>query len=618
LLNRLPGHWLMALFFSLLAVVQGITYATVIPPWQSNDEHGHFEYAWLVSQYGPGVGPEAISSEFQQRVLESMYEFDYWRLCRRPMPEVLPAGFTDPSDRWLRNSRPQVGDERPLYYVLVGSLLRLVGDQNLLVGMYIGRGISILLFAAAVGVTALGVRSLFPESLFMQVVPPALVLLQPSLGQMIASVSSDAIGVLTSTLVFISLIPVFRDGLTWRRGSAVLATLILALFSKKTTLFLLPTLLLAIPLYQWTRGKRPSRRAYLALGAGVILLATVGAVLALLPGQDAAQWVEAREYGWRSCGPTRYEGDAFEGEASLWVGTCAEMRISQSLPPEVMRGIAGQSVVLTGWVRGATGPAVGRAYVMDSSENFSQEVIEADETWQPFSLLHNIDTHAWKAVVRLAWDGSGGPLLFDGLALITDQGDNLLANGSAEQERSLLTGLLIEATRKMGVSDRVVQQMLMPQSWLSRQAWRYYANAVSFCFRSFWGLFGSVTLFLPSAWYWPIGAACLLAVGGNLIFIARRCRRKWQAGYLFLIMTGMVLVTLQTILPMFGMRGTGWKPVGRYLFAGMFAIMVLLAWGLYQLLPSRWEKWGTLVMVIAAFAFDVACRVFVIVPYFYL
>jgi len=618
LLNKLPGRWPMALFFALLAVLQGVIYATVLPPWQSNDEHGHFEYAWLVSRHGPGVGPEAISLEFQQHVLESMYQFDYWRLCRQPMPEVLPAGFTDPSDTWLRNSRPQVGDERPLYYLLVGGLLRLVGDQDLLVGMYIGRGVSILLFAVAVGVTALGARSLFPKSLFMQVVPPILVLSQPSLGQMMASVSSDAIGVLTSTLVFASLIPVFRDGLTWRRGGVVLATLILALLSKKTTLFLLPTLLLAIPLYLWTRGRGPSRRVCLVLGAGAVILISVAAVLALLPGQDAAQWVEGREYGWSSCGPTRFEGEAVEGEASLLVGTCAETWVVQSLPTEAMRSIAGQPVTLTGWIRGAIGPTVGRVYIIDNSDIFSQEVIEAGETWQPFSLSHNMDARAWRAAVRLAWDGPGGPLLFDNLALITDQGNDLLVNGSAEQKRSLLTSLLIDATRRIGAPDRVVQQMLMPQSWLSRQAWRYYVNAVSFCFRSFWGLFGSVTLFLPSTWYWPVGAACLLAVGGNLAFIARRRWSKWQTGYLFLIIIGVILITFQTILPMFGMRGTGWSPVGRYLFAGMFAIMVLLAWGFYQLLPARWEKWGTLVVAIAALVFDAACLLFVIVPYFHL
>jgi len=614
-LNGLPGHWRVALFFAALALLQGFVYAAVIPPWQSNDEHGHFEYAWLVSQYGPMVGPEAISPEFQQRVLESMYQFEYWRLCRQPTPEVLPAGFTDPSDHWLRYSRPQVGDERPPYYLLVGGLLRLVGGQDLVAGMYIGRGVSVLLFAAAVGVTVLGVRSLFPNSLFMQVVPPTSVLLLPVLGQMVASVSSDAIGVLASTLFFISLIPVFRDGLTWRRGGVVMAALVLALLSKKTALFLLPTVLLAIPIYWWTRGGRLSRQVCLALGTGVALLAITGVVLALLPGEDAAQWVKWRDYGWRSCGPTRFEGKAFEGEAALRIGTCTEMQITQILPVEVVRRIAGYPVTLAGWVRGAIGTAVGRVYIKDS-ESFSEVEVVAGEEWQPFSLSHTVDVNPRWMVVRLTWEGSGGSLLFDGLTLTTSQGENLLVNGSAEQKRSLLVSLLIGVTRWIRVPGRIVEQMLMPQSW-SREAWREYVQAARFCFQSFWGLFGSVTLFLPSVWYRVIGVPCLLALAGNLVFIVRRHHQEWQTGYLFVLMGGVALLILQTFLPMFGMRGADWMPMGRYLFAGVFAIMVLLAWGLYWLLPPRWEKWGTLMAVIAMFVFDVACLVFVIVPYFH-
>ena len=244
----------VVLLLVVLALLRGFVYGMLIPPWQSPDEHGHFEYAWLVSRYGPLVGPEAISAAFQGEVLASMARYDFWRFIGQPTPDPLPRSFTEPTTLTLAQSRPQVGDERPLYYLLVGLLLQLAGDVDVVTGMYIGRAVSILLFAAAVGVTALATRRLFPGSLFMQLIPPFFVLALPMLGQMGAAVSSDVLGVLSGALFFASLVPVFLDGLTWRRGLAVLGALVLALLSKKTTLFLLPTALLALPVYGWVRG----------------------------------------------------------------------------------------------------------------------------------------------------------------------------------------------------------------------------------------------------------------------------------------------------------------------------------------------------------------------------
>ncbi len=610
-LSKCPAHWRVTLLFVALALFRGFIYAAVIPPWQSNDEHGHFEYAWLVSRYGPTVGPEAISIEFQRRVLESMYRFDYWRLCRQPTPEVLPASFTDPNDRWLRHSRPQVGDERPLYYLLVGGLLRLIGDQNLLIGMYIGRGVSVLLLAAAIGLTELMTWRLFAESLFMRVVPPTFVLLLPVLGQMGASVNSDAIGVLTSTLFFASLIPVFRNGLTWRRGVVVLAMLALAMLSKKTTLFLIPTTLLAIPIYWWTRGRRLPRWIWLALGAGVVLLTGTVLVLKLLPSGNAAGWLR----GGNLYGPTRTEESAYEGSAALLVGACDDGWVIQTLLPETTREVAGQPVTLSGWARATTGTGVGIVSIRDSESHSQVEVIVGKE-WQPFSLTHTVAPNARWIAVRLSCGGVGGPLLFDNLALLAGHGANLLRNSSAEQEESRLFNLASGVARRIGVSARLVELILSPHSW-SRQAWREYAYAAFFCFKSFWGLFGSVTLFLPPSWYRPITLICLLALAGNLVFIVGRSSGEWRNGYLFVLMGGLVLLFLQTLLPMIVHRGTYWLPQGRYLFPGVFAIAVLMAWGFYQVLPRRWERVGTLMTVGLMVAFDALCLGMLIVPYFW-
>lgn len=602
--------WVIWLIVAL-ALLRGSVYAIVFPPWQSPDEHGHYEYAWLISQHGPFVGPESISLEFQQRVLESMYEFDYWRLVNRPIPEALPTSFTDPSDEWLRMSRPQVGDERPLYYLLVGGLLRLTDDRNVLTGMYIGRIVSIVLYAASVGVAALATRQLFPESYFMQVVPPAFLLLLPMLGEMSAAINSDSMGVLTSTLFFASLIPIFRDGLSWRHMGTSIATLILALLSKKTTLFLVATALLAVPVYGWTRRVQLPRKTVWLLAAGALLACLATTAMAVMPGDDAVGWLERTG----SCGATRVEQSAPEGEAALRIGTCADEVVSQALLPETVRRLVGQQVVLKGWVRSTTGAAVGQASVWDS-EGHSNVQIAAGREWQPFTLTHTVNAHAHWVGVRLTGEGAREEaVLFDDLILLSGNEENILINGSAEQTESLLLDLLSNVARKVGAPRLLVARLASPQSW-SWDAWQDYRTGITFCLHSFWGIFGWVALPLPPVWYTVINVFCLAATIGNLVFLVGRASREWRTGYLLLLMGGVLLLGLQTFLPMIVNRGTYWLPQGRYLFPGILAIAVLLAWGLWNLLWRRYERWLTIIAVGLVAWYDISCLAALIIPYY--
>jgi hypothetical protein len=611
--HRTPtlSHWRMPLLFLVLALLRGLVYAAVIPPWQSPDEHGHFEYAWLISQHGPFVGPESISPEFQQRVLESMARYDFWRLVHQPTPEALPSGFTDPSDHILSLSRPQVGDERPLYYLLAGGLLWLTGVQDVVVGMYTGRLVSVLLYATAVGLTALTTRRLFPQSPFLQTVPPGLVLFLPMLGQMVSAVNSDAMGVLTSTLFLASLIPVFRDGATWRRGAVVIVALVLALLSKKTTLFLIPTTVLALPAYMWIRGFRCSRPIRVGLIASIATLTLAGIVLSLMPGDDATGWTE-----WTgSCGATRVEGDAYKGKATLRAGACADEIVAQALLPETVRRLSGKQVSLKGWTRSTAGRAVGQISVWDS-EGHSQMTIAAEGKWQPFTLTHVVDKQARWIGVRLTWIESGEGLLFDDLTLSTEDEENFLVNGSAEMKESLLVDLLSRIACSVGAPRRLVERVLRPESW-SLEAWQEYAQAALFCFHSFWGLFGLQAIPLPRLWYWVIELTFLLALAGSAIFVAKNPGRERYTSYLIVLMGGCLLLVLQTLLPMIVNRGTYWLPQGRYLFPGIFAIVVLMVRGLYQLLPRSWEAWVTFAVVGSMVGFDMACLGLLIIPYFY-
>ena len=202
------------------------------------------------------------------------------------------------------------------------------------------------------------------------------------------------------------------------------------------------------------------------------------------------------------------------------------------------------------------------------------------------------------------------------MTLSANDGEDLLTNGSAEQTESLLLDLLSNTARRVGAPRRLAERILSPQSW-SLTAWKQYAQGTLFCFHSFWGLFGSQALPLPRTWYWIAELVCAAALVGNVIFIIKKPGQSWQQSILFTLLGSLILLALQTILPLVVNRGTYWLPQGRYLFPGIFAIAVCISWGLYQLLPRKRERLTTPLVIGGLALFDLLCLGLLIVPYFY-
>ena len=63
-----PRQVLLGLLLAL-AAVRGVLYALIIPPWQSPDETGHFEYAWHLTSLRHIPTREETSPAFEQELL---------------------------------------------------------------------------------------------------------------------------------------------------------------------------------------------------------------------------------------------------------------------------------------------------------------------------------------------------------------------------------------------------------------------------------------------------------------------------------------------------------------------------------------------------------------------
>ncbi len=137
-----------------IAVVHATFYAFAIPPWALEDEEQHVDYALTIRD--EWRGPK-IDEFLDQRIIDSAAETDRWQALGLSPPPSL-----DPAQMGLEGLSYE-GFQPPLYYLVFGQILRVSGDDPL-TAMYIGRGLSVLLFAGLVGTVWFLMRRLVKDS----------------------------------------------------------------------------------------------------------------------------------------------------------------------------------------------------------------------------------------------------------------------------------------------------------------------------------------------------------------------------------------------------------------------------------------------------------------------
>ncbi len=257
----------------LLALVNGLIWSAVVPPWQTPDEPKHFEYVRLLAE-GHGLvafasEAEAGDPELQRWILASMDAHQFWWYGRAPGydPDQPPQRF---ADVWLLGSHTAFYRASPAYYWLLARLQP--GDR--LLGLYLARLVSVLLGALTVLFVGLAARELFPDDPLVRYGAPAFAALHPMFAFAFAGVNSDALVNCLAAFAFLLLARLLARGANPARLVLLLAVVVAAVLVKRTALFLVPTLLVALLFWLALRRRRPGLT--LALAGGVVLLALAG------------------------------------------------------------------------------------------------------------------------------------------------------------------------------------------------------------------------------------------------------------------------------------------------------------------------------------------------------
>ncbi len=266
-----PGRHI--LIITVLGLALNLIYSIVMPPWMGPDEPRHVEYVLLLVEKGRLVTWADPMPSIEQRIIRSMDRHDFWRFGMVSTgvykPGVLPQRFDDIWSQGLTHELHQP----PLYYLLLAPAAWLTRGMDLDVQLAVLRGISALLAAVTIVLTSLIAREAFPDAPLTATAAASFVAFLPMHAFVGGIVNNDVLAEVMGALVVYLLVRGLRRGFSWPVLAASLVVIALGLLSKRTTVFAIPLLGLALLLPLRWRLRRVTWRAAVtvaALGAGAI------------------------------------------------------------------------------------------------------------------------------------------------------------------------------------------------------------------------------------------------------------------------------------------------------------------------------------------------------------
>ncbi|MGH2544949.1 MAG: hypothetical protein ACRDIB_19325, partial [Ardenticatenaceae bacterium] len=236
----------------------------------------------------------------------------------------------------------------PVYYLLTSLPLRLLHHLDVTTLLYIGRGVSLLLFLLFILVAAGITHELAPvEHPLRWAVPLALALFPPFVSQMTA-LNNDVGAVLAFSFFLWAAVNTIRGGLSHPRLLWLVGAALLALFTKSTAAVALGFLPLVVLLALWRWRGWQWRWFWLAVAPLPLLLA-----VGLFTWDDAAYWYR-EEWQGAQRSPTRVASHQSPfGAHALHLKVSSdriERRLLNPLSPEQVEEVGGQTVTVGGWI----------------------------------------------------------------------------------------------------------------------------------------------------------------------------------------------------------------------------------------------------------------------------
>jgi hypothetical protein len=258
-----------------VALVFGVSWSLLIPPFHVPDEISHVGYVQYFAQTGklPKIGNVSQYSPEEQRTLAALtFSGVIGNPNNRPP-------MTEAQTRQLKHihaDRVGLGDAStatgnpPTYYALEAIPYWVSPSHNLLDRLVLMRLVNAVLAALTVLFVFEFLRTLLPATPWAWPVGALAVALQPTFGFISGGVNNDNLAFMFAALIFWLLARSFRDGLSVRLGIALGLASAGGVLSKLTILGLIPAVGLALLIHALrSRNLRP---ALVAVASGAVPL----------------------------------------------------------------------------------------------------------------------------------------------------------------------------------------------------------------------------------------------------------------------------------------------------------------------------------------------------------
>ena len=227
-----PKEWLM-----LMALIVGLIYLFLPPPWQQNDESTQFEYVWLVAHRDHWPQPGDMDVQMRRDVMGSMIDHRFFHQSTQP-PQL--DDFEDPINIGVSQL-----EGMPLYYFLASLPLRLFPNVDITLQLYMARLVSVTLFVVLVYFVIQTTNLLFGNHLLGWMITIFVALL-PQLAYRMTAVNDDAAAIASMTFFVWMSARILKLGPNWKNVLGICTAMVLCVLSKPTAWLAVPFGILAI------------------------------------------------------------------------------------------------------------------------------------------------------------------------------------------------------------------------------------------------------------------------------------------------------------------------------------------------------------------------------------
>jgi hypothetical protein len=644
------SRWLVrwSLLFVLgVALVTGLLFMLLVPPWQGPDEYSHFAYAVLLDKHNldsKQVDALNLYGKDQDKALieainASADSHDFTRLF---LGSAAPGAPTDVTGNVFQQTR-----QPALYYWLCAVALRLARALGVPANPYtnpetalmVMRSVSLLLGLVVVALAWLagmllsgrpttddGQKEPRPSSSqreWLRLLLPLTVALLPMHVFIATVANNDILAEVAVTALFVSLVALLRwpGGLRGLGLAALAVVLALASVGTKSTATAAALPLLVGGLVVWGAilianylSRKPLRITHyalrirsrlLAVAAAIVLvtLVLVGAVLL------AYKRDEQSATGWFivSYDPivraARVKSDtAHQGSYVIEVNTGESNRAIQNLVPPISHPAL--DVTFSGWARLAPGQSLGpntpsaRISIMegDREAGFGEAQLapgnaQTGPEWTHLTATGKISASAWGVDLRLEGLGKQAKVQFDDLSLHWSPvggtwNDPIYKPALLNPSGEEPPTILNDAVKRILPGEvRAMADVLANPQEIDRWAlWRDYATLQ---YQTFWGSFGWLTINLPGVFYVLLGVLLLVAVAGLVVGVARGGGLSRWAGLGLAVLFALAVAILTGFAKQESLltyAGRPAYPQGRYLFVLAVPLVWLVLVGLSEVL----------------------------------